>query len=71
MHEHVVEYLYSSCSKEIMKLSAEHYALVQRSEGAPARLRANLLERSDMIYVYMNEAQEERAVAVSRLRKLG
>ena len=71
MHEHIVEYLYSSCSKEIMKLSDEHDALVQRSEGAPSRLRANLLERSNMIYVCMNELQEERAIAVSRLRKLG
>lgn len=71
MHEHVVEYLYSSCSKEIMKLSAEHDELVKQSEGAGARLKAALLERSDRIYMYMNEAQEERALAISRLRKLG
>lgn len=71
MHEHVVEYLYSSCSKEVMKLSDEHDELVKQSEGAGTRLKAALLERSNLIYMYMNEAQEERALAISRLRKLG
>ena len=67
MNEHVVEYHYVNCSKQILELSAQSEALVQKAEGV---MRLAMVEENEMIYIRMNEMQENRSVAVNRLRKI-
>ena len=70
MNEHVVEYHYVNTSKQVLELSNQADALVQSSEGASTKLRLAMLEHHAVLGNHMNELQENRAVAINRLRKI-
>ena len=70
MNEHVVEYHYVNTSKQVMELSNQADALVQSAEGASTKLRLAMLEQHAVLGNHMNELQENRAMAINRLRKI-